>query len=85
MKSYCLATREVTDAHTAETISQELSDVIAEWELDGKVFGITSDNAKNVKNAVDNLGYTHFGYIGHTLQLSISKGLQIGFVARVLG
>ena len=85
MKSYCLATREVTDGHTAETISLELSDVIAEWELDDKVFGMTTDNAKNVKNAVDNLGYTHFGCIGHTLQLSISRGLQLGFVARVLG
>ena len=85
MKSYCLATREVTDGHTAETISLELSDVIAEWELDDKVFGMTTDNAKNVKNAVDNLGYTHFGRIGHILQLSISRGLQLGFVARVLG
>ena len=67
MKSYCLATWEVTNAHTAETISQELSDVTAEWELDGKVFGIATDNAKNVKNAVDYLGYTHFGCIGHIL------------------
>ena len=85
MKSYHLATREVIDAHTAETLSQELSDVIIEWEIDGKIFGITTDNAKNVTNAVVTLDYTHFGCIGHTPQLSISKGTQLGFIIRVLG
>lgn len=72
-KSYCIAAQEVTDGHIAETISLELSDVIAEWDLDDKVFGIITNNAKNVKN--DNLGYTHFGCIGCTLQLSTSRGL----------
>ena len=85
MKSYHLATREVIDAHTAETLSQELSDVIIEWEIDGKIFGITTDNAKNVTNAVVTLDYIHFGCIGHTPQLSISKGTQLGFIVRVLG
>ena len=72
-KSYCIATQEVTDGHTVETIGLELSDVIAEWDLDDKVFGVITNNAKNVKN--DNLGYTYSGRIGHTLQLSISRGL----------
>jgi len=58
MKSFCLATHEVTSAHTADNIEQ--------------VVGITTDNAKNVKNAVDSLKFTHFGCIGHTLQLNIS-------------
>ena len=85
IKSFCLATCEVTSAHTANNIAAELSAVIAEWKLDTKVIGITTDNARNVKNAVDSLEFTHFGCIGHTLQLSINKGLQLGFVSRVLG
>lgn len=85
MKSFCLATREIVDAHTADNIADELSAVITEWQLDTKVLGITTDNARNVKNAVNSLKFTHFGCIGHTLQLSISRGLQLGFVSRVLG
>ena len=53
MKSYGLATQDVTDGHTAETIIVELSDIIAEWKLDDKVIGITTDNAKSVEDAVD--------------------------------
>ena len=34
---------------------------------------------------MDSLKFTHFGCIGHTLQLSISTGLQVGFISRVLG
>ena len=85
MKSFCLTTREIVDAHTADNIANELSAVITEWQLDTKVLGITTDNARNVKNAVDSLNFTHFGCIGHTLQLSVSRGLQLGFVSRVLG
>ena len=59
--------------------------VITEWQLDTKVLGITTDNARNVKNAVNSLKFTHFRCIGHTLQLSISRGLQLGFVSCVLG
>ena len=77
MKSFCLATREITSAHTADNIAAELSAVIAEWKLDTKVIGITTDNARNVKNAVDSLEFTHFGCIGHTLQPSINRGLQL--------
>ena len=53
MKSYCLATQDVADGHAAETIILELL-IIAEWKLDDKVIGITTDNAKNVEDAVDN-------------------------------
>ena len=73
------------DAHTADNIADELSTVITEWQLDTKVLGITTDNARNVKNVVNSLKFTHFGCIGHTLQLSISRGLQLGFVSHVLG
>ena len=34
---------------------------------------------------MDSLEFTHFGCIRHTLQLSINRGLQLGFVSRVLG
>jgi len=67
MKSFCLTTCEVISTHTADNIATELSAVITEWKLNTKVIGITTDNARNVKNAVDSLNFTHFGCIGNTL------------------
>ena len=62
MKSFCLTTQEIVDAHTADIIADELSAVITEWQLDTKVLGITTDNARNVKNAMDSLNFTHWPY-----------------------
>ena len=53
--------------------------------MDAKDLGITTDKARNVKNAVDSSNFIHFGCIGHTLQLSVSRGLQLGCVSHVLG
>ena len=80
-----LATREIVDAHTADNTADELSAVITEWQLKTKDLRITTDNARNVKNAVDSLKFTYFRCIGHTLQSSISRELQLGFVLHVLG
>ena len=44
MKSFCLATRKIVDAHTADNIVDELSAVITEWQLGTKVLKITTDN-----------------------------------------
>ena len=85
MKTFCLTTREIVDAHTADNKTNKLSAVITKWQLGTKVLGITTDNARNEKNAVDSLNFTHFGCIGHTLQLSVSRRLQLGFVSHVLG
>ena len=43
MKSFCLATQEIVDSHTADNIADELSTIITEWQLDTKVLGITTD------------------------------------------
>ena len=40
------------------------------------MYGATTDNARN--NAVVNImGITHLGCVGHTLQLSVNKGLLV--------
>jgi len=57
MKSFCLATCEVSSAHTADNIPAELSAVITEWKLDTKVVRNMTDNTRNVRNAVDSLSF----------------------------
>ena len=47
---------------------------------------VTTDNGPNIRNAVtDELNFSHLGCVGHTLQLSIGRALQLTPVGRVLG
>ena len=86
MHHYCLQTREVASSHTALNLGDEISRSMEEWEITSKVVMVTTDNGQNIKNAVTEvLELFHFGCIGHTLQLSIGKALQISAVSRVLG
>lgn len=81
MKSYTLTTEEVEERHTTINISARILEVLHEWEIDGKTTTIVTDNATNVINAVKalpnltvNEGIT---CAAHTMQLAISKGLDI--------
>ena len=65
--------------HTSDIIVECLNQVIQEWNLDGKVFTITTDNGSNMVKAgkllknSDNI--TRFPCAAHTLQLVVGKGL----------
>ena len=76
MKHHCLQTREVEERHTAENLAVELQAVLKEWGLECKAYGCTTDNASNITNAIENhMSLVHLPCIGHTLQLSIERGL----------
>jgi hypothetical protein len=50
LKSYMLALKHVTRAHTAENLLCELREVIAEWEIAEKVITVSADGAYNIKS-----------------------------------
>ena len=76
-------TKEVTETHSAENLAEELRQGIDEWDLSDKLYAITTDNCKNIVNAVvDHLNVLH---IPHTLQLDVQKAFTINRVANVLG
>ena len=86
IKHYCLMTKEVTETHSAENLAEELRQGIDEWDLSDKLYAITTDNCKNIVNAVvDHLNVLHIPCIGHTLQLGVQKAFTINRVANVLG
>ena len=59
--------------------------LLKEWKINGKVFAATTDNGSNVMNAiVDHLDLIHMPCIGHTLQLSIKKALDLPAVQKVI-
>jgi Protein of unknown function (DUF 659) len=67
-----------TDRHTHENLAIELRRVIQEWEIQGKVFVIVTDNAKNITAAVNLMKneVTHWPCFAHTLNLVVQKALE---------
>ena len=73
-------------AHNAENLANEIEEVLNEWGIRERIYGATTDNAQNIRNAiVDIMELHHLGCIGHTLQLSINKSFRLTSVARLLG
>ena len=85
MHHHCLQTRDVVSSHTAQNLAEEIHYSLDEWDVTGKVVMVTTDNAQNIKNAIsEELNFSHLPCVGHTLQLSIGKALQLTAVSHVL-
>src|SRR6266498_2328043 len=65
--------------HTSENIVNCLNQIIKKWNLDGKIFTITTDSKSNMVKAGKILKNSNnimcFPYAAHTLQLVVGKGL----------
>lgn len=81
-KSFTLATQEMEERHTAVNLAEKLISILDDWEINGKVSTVITDNAKNVVNAVkllplnidnENMDVT---CAAHSLQLAISIALK---------
>ena len=83
--SYCLATKELPVAHTADNISEKIEDILDEWNIDkDNIVAAVTDNARNITNAINQMGLLHFPCMGHSLQLGILKAFEIGAVKTAL-
>lgn len=61
IRSVLLGLKTLSSSHTAENIRESLRKTINEWNLEGKVNCIVTDNASNMVNAIRLLGVTHLG------------------------
>ena len=83
--SFCLATKELPVAHTAENIGEKIEEILDEWNIDkDMIVAAVTDNARNMINAINGMGFLHFPCMGHTLQLGILKAFDIGPVKAAL-
>ncbi len=77
MNEVTLTVTYVRYPHTANHIREVLEYIINEWNLNGKVLSITTDNGSNIKKAVNDMeGIEWLGCRAHTLQLVVGKGLM---------
>jgi|UniRef100_A0A2S2RA24 hypothetical protein len=78
------------ELHTALNISDKLENVFSKWEIKDKVTTITTDNAKNVVNAVQLISCTRNSNISdvtcaaHRLQLCIHKALKEDSISKTI-
>lgn len=82
MKNFCLMTKEVPEAHTAENLAEVLQQAIEEWNYLVKFM----DNGRNMVNTVvDHLRVIYLPCIGHTIQLAVEKAFCLQDLASALG
>ncbi|XP_050521556.1 E3 SUMO-protein ligase ZBED1-like [Daktulosphaira vitifoliae] len=81
-KSFTLATKEMTERYTAVNLAEKLICIFDDWEINGKVTTVITDNAKNIVNAVQLLPITidnenmDVTCAAHNLQLAINIVLK---------
>ena len=80
-----LETKEFTGAHTDENIADEMTSVFTEWGLESAdLIAATTDNASNIKAALDILQCLHMPYFSHVLNLAVEKAMAVPGVSRAL-
>ena len=84
MRSMCLQTRHHPESHTAENIKDMLIEAFHEWKIDQKCITGVVDNARNMVNAWQLMEKQHMLCFGHTLNLSVKKGLAVPGLGEVL-
>ncbi|XP_045781582.1 zinc finger BED domain-containing protein 4-like [Maniola jurtina] len=67
---------EFKDTHSSTNIQAALLETTNEWNLTNKINFIVSDNAPNVKKAIADIGWKHYGCYGHTLNLIVQDALN---------
>ena len=84
--SHLLETTELPVAHSAINLADELKESLSRWKLqDDQIVAATTDNARNMVNALEVLSWQHFGCFAHTLQLGVKKCLEVPQVSKALG
>lgn len=78
LHSRVLSVKEITSVHhTGKNIAADISAILTEWDLDGKIVTIVSDNGANIKNAITvHLRKYHHPCVAHTLNLISKEALN---------
>ncbi|XDV21825.1 hypothetical protein PO909_026845 [Leuciscus waleckii] len=84
IKSYVLQTRAMHETHTGTHIADVLKAAVGEWNLDAKKPVVVTDNASNMRVAMDLTGYQHVRCFAHVLNLASQRALKIAAVTKVL-
>jgi len=77
LKSILLECRSFDLNHTSINLSQGIKQVLVSWNLKDKITFAVSDNASNIKNALNSLSFKNMGCFAHTLNLIVQSALVL--------
>lgn len=76
------------EQHTSANLAEGLKETALEWKLErpGTTIAVTTDNARNIVNAVIEAGMgPQIGCFAHTINLASQKATGLNQIARLLG
>ncbi|XP_076042318.1 zinc finger BED domain-containing protein 4-like [Oratosquilla oratoria] len=76
LHSAVLETVCMTKAHTSENIAEELTLVSNKWNIKEKICSIVTDNAANIKAAVNEMNIRQVPCFAHTLNLVVQDAIR---------
>lgn len=76
LKSYLLECSEFSDRHTGLNISQWIDTVLKKFNIDFKICAVVTDNAANIKSAVNILKLRHISCFAHSLNLIVQDAID---------
>ena len=78
LHSFVLHTFTMTSKHTSENLLKEVMNVISNWNLSHKNLTFVSDNASDIKHALNDLsGYDWLGCASHNLNLICKEAKKV--------
>ncbi|CAI6356385.1 unnamed protein product [Macrosiphum euphorbiae] len=77
LKSILLGRHSFNLNHTANNLAKEIERVLNSWNLYNKITFAVSDNAYNIKNALNMLGFKNMGCFAHTMNLIVQSALKL--------
>jgi len=77
LKSILLECSSFNLNHTGHNLAQEIERILESWELTKKITFAVSDNAYNIKNALNNLSLKNMGCFAHTMNLIVQSALTL--------
>ncbi|XP_049318602.1 zinc finger BED domain-containing protein 4-like [Bactrocera dorsalis] len=67
----------MSETHTAKNLAEQIQNVTTEWGVFDNIIFAVSDNANNIKSALQNeLKLRHFGCFAHTLNLIVKASIS---------
>ena len=83
---HLLETAECTSDHTANNLAICLEEMLTHCQLPvTSLSWATTDNARNIVLAHENLNWPHVGCFAHTFQFGVQKAMEVPEIARALG
>jgi hypothetical protein len=84
MQSVLLTCSIFDKSHMSDNLAKELLTIAKDWTIEGKIVLAVSDNAANIKSAIQNrTPWKFFGCYAHTLNLIVEDAMKL--VDNVIG